>query len=164
MSLASILKDTILPYVKTIGNNWWLGFVGYFAPIGPLVLVMVCFIMTDFVIGCLASYKRVNAAGKRWCFYSDAAWRTIYKFGFCTTAVAGLYVIGNDVLGGDFGADRLPNILCAMVCFTELWSFCENAAYLSGSKLFLWLRQFTINKAKRWDEDVAKDMEDLIKK
>ena len=62
------------------------------------------------------------------------------------------------------GADRLPNILCAMVCFTELWSFCENAAYLSGSKLFLWLRQFTINKAKRWDEDVAKDMEDLIKK
>lgn len=41
---------------------------------------------------------------------------------------------------------------------------CENAAYLSGSKLFLWLRQFTINKAKRWDEDVAKDMEDLIKK
>ena len=75
-----------------------------------------------------------------------------------------MYVIGNDVLGGDFGADRLPNILCAMVCFTELWSFCENAAYLSGSKLFLWLRQFTINKAKRWDEDVAKDMEDLIKK
>ena len=120
--------------------------------------------MTDFVIGCLASHKRVTAAGKRWCFYSDAAWRTIYKFGFCTTAVAGLYVIGNDVLGGDFGADRLPNILCAMVCFTELWSFCENAAYLSGSKLFLWLRQFTINKAKRWDEDVAKDMEDLIKK
>ena len=36
MSLASILKDTILPYVKTIGNNWWLGCVGYFAPIGPL--------------------------------------------------------------------------------------------------------------------------------
>lgn len=125
MSLAYILKDTILPYVKTIGNNWWLGFVGYFAPIGPLVLVMVCFIMTDFVTGCLASYKRVTAAGKRWCFYSDAAWRTIYKFGFCTMAVAGLYVIGNDVLGGDFGADRLPNILCAMVCFTELWSFAK---------------------------------------
>lgn len=163
MHIASILKDTILPYLKTVANNWWIGFVGYFAPIGPLVTIMLAFIIIDFITGCAASYKRVTSAGKRWCFYSDAAWKTIYKFGFCSMAVAGLYVIGADVMNGDFGFDKLPNILCAMVCFTELWSFCENAAYISGSRIFLWLRQFTINKVKRYDEDIAKDMNDITK-
>lgn len=164
MAIASIIKDTILPYIKSVGNNWWIGFVGYFAPIAPLVTIMLCFILIDFVIGCLASYKRVTSAGKRWCFYSDAAWRTIYKFGFCTMAVAGLYVIGADVLESAMGLDKMPNVFCAMVCLTELWSFCENAAYISNSKIFLWARQFTINKMKRYDEDVAKDMEEIIKK
>lgn len=158
MALCGIFCDTVAPYVRKVMGAWWVGFVGYFAPIAPLVKIAMIFICLDFVIGCIASHKRVTQAGKRWYFRSSAAWLTLYKAGFCAVTIGALYIVTNDVLGDVEFLSTMPNIFCAMVCGTELWSFCENAAYISESRVFLWVRKYAIKKANKYDDMISEEI------
>lgn len=138
---------------------WWAAAIGYFAPICPLVCVAMAFIGLDFVFGCVASHKRITAAGRKWKFSSSAAWCTVYKAGFCVITITALHVLSVTVLHFVGAAKSLPNIFCAMVCATEMWSFLENAAEISESKIFTWLRRYTVAKVKKYDADIADAIE-----
>ena len=117
-----------------------LGLMALFAPITPVVLCALCFILVDFVTGVLASRRESHRAGRKWYFESHEAWRTVRKAGFVIVTIAMMWLVECCVL--NFMNLHLTRMIAGAICGVEMWSFLENAATLSDARLFEWLRRY----------------------
>ena len=136
-------------------NGAFLGLAALFAPIKPLILCALSFILIDFVTGVLASRCEAKQRGERWYFSSHEAWRTIRKAGFVLLTIAMGWLIEWCIL--DFMTLNLTRILTGAICGVEMWSFLENASVLSDAKIFAWLRNFVKRKVEEEIGEYDKD-------
>ena len=136
-------------------NGAILGLAALFAPIKPLILCALSFIIIDFVTGVIASRCEAKQQGEKWYFSSHEAWRTIRKAGFVLLTISMSWLIESCVL--DFVTLNLTRILTGAICGVEMWSFLENASVLSDAKLFEWLRNYVKRKVEREIGDYDKD-------
>lgn len=136
-------------------NGAFLGLAALFAPIKPLILCALSFILIDFVTGVLASRCEAKQRGERWYFSSHEAWRTIRKAGFVLLTIAMGWLIEWCIL--DFMTLNLTRILTGVICGVEMWSFLENASVLSDAKIFTWLRNFVKRKVEEEIGEYDKD-------
>ena len=128
-------------------NGAILGLAALFAPIKPLILCALSFILIDFVTGVLASRCEAKQRGEQWYFSSHEAWRTIRKAGFVLLTISMSWLIEWCIL--DFVTLNLTRILTGAICGVEMWSFLENASVLSDAKLFEWLRNYVKRKVEK---------------
>lgn len=136
-------------------NGIILGLAALFAPIKPLVLCALSFVLIDFVTGVLASHCEAKQRGEEWYFSSHEAWRTIRKAGFILLTIAMSWLIEYCIL--DFMTLNLTRAITGVICGVEMWSFLENASVLSDAKLFVWLRNFVKRKVEAEIGDYDKD-------
>jgi phage-related holin len=136
-------------------NGIILGLAALFAPIKPLVLCALSFVLIDFVTGVLASHCEAKLRGEEWYFSSHEAWRTIRKAGFILLTIAMSWLIEYCIL--DFMTLNLTRAITGVICGVEMWSFLENASVLSDAKLFVWLRNFVKRKVEAEIGDYDKD-------
>lgn len=136
-------------------NGAIIGLAALFAPIKPLVLCAISFILIDFVTGVLASRCEAKQKGVKWYFSSREAWRTIRKAGFVLLTIAMSWLIEWCIL--DFMTLNLTRILTGVICGVEMWSFLENASVLSDAKLFEWLRNYVKRKVEKEIGEYDKD-------
>lgn len=128
-------------------NGLLLGLTALFAPIKPVVLCALAFILVDFVTGVLASRCEAKKRGEKWYFSSREAWRTIRKAGFVLLTIAMSWLIEYCIL--DFVTLHITRIIAGAICGVEMWSFLENASVLSDGKLFTWLRNYVRRKVEK---------------
>ena len=136
-------------------NGVALGLAALFAPIKPIVLCALSFVLIDFITGVLASRCEAKQRGEAWFFSSHEAWRTIRKAGFVLLTIAMCWLIEACVL--DFMTLNLTRLIAGVICGVEMWSFLENASVLSDAKLFEWLRQYVKRKVEREIGEYDKD-------
>ncbi len=136
-------------------NALVLGVAALFAPIRPVVLCALSFIIIDFVTGVCASRCEAKRRGEKWYFSSHEAWRTIRKAGFVLLTISMGWLIESCVL--DFVTLNLTRILAGAICGVEMWSFLENASVLSDAKLFEWLRNYVKRKVEKEIGEYDKD-------
>lgn len=128
-------------------NGVLLGLMALFAPIKPIVMCALAFILVDFVTGVAASRCEAKQRGEVWYFSSHEAWHTIHKAGFVLLTIAMSWLIEYCVL--DFIRLNLTRIIAGAICGVEMWSFLENASVLSDTKLFRWLRNYVKRKVEK---------------
>lgn len=128
-------------------NGVLMGLMALFAPIKPIVLCALAFILVDFVTGVAASRCEAKQRGEVWYFSSHEAWHTIHKAGFVLLTIAMSWLIEYCVL--DFIRLNLTRIIAGAICGVEMWSFLENASVLSDTKLFRWLRNYVKRKVEK---------------
>lgn len=114
--------------------------VGLFAPVAPVILCAMGFILIDFLSGVAADRAAARKEGRAWYFESAKAWRTIRKAALVVVLLSLAWLLDSCVL--DFLDLKLARLLAGFTCGVELWSFLENAAQLSDSPLFQRLRRF----------------------
>lgn len=136
-------------------NGVALGLAALFAPIKPIVLCALSFVLIDFITGVLASRCEAKQRGEAWFFSSHEAWRTIRKAGFVLLTIAMSWLIEACVL--DFMTLNLTRLIAGVICGVEMWSFLENASVLSDAKLFEWLRQYVKRKVEKEIGEYDKD-------
>ena len=136
-------------------NGVILGCAALFAPIQPVVMCALSFILIDFVTGVLASRCEAKQRGEMWYFSSHEAWRTIRKAGFVLLTIAMSWLIECCIL--DFVTLNLTRIIAGAICGVEMWSFLENASVLSDAKLFEWLRNYVRRKVEQEIGEYDKD-------
>ena len=128
-------------------NGAILGLAALFAPIKPLVLCALSFIIIDFVTGVIASRCEAKQRDEKWYFSSHEAWRTIHKAGFVLLTISMSWLIESCIL--NFVTLNHTRILTGAICGGEMWSFLENASVLSDAKLFEWLRNYVKRKVEK---------------
>lgn len=130
------------------------GIIGFFAPVGNLILMVIEFIFVDFFIGIWASRARAKKAGRlsEWGFESLKAWRTIWKLVFAVIGIVLAYHLDELVLS--FVDLHLARIFCGFICGVELWSFLENAACISNHPVFRWLSKYMGKKVRDAGVDI----------
>lgn len=121
--------------------------IALLCPITPLIITATFFVAIDFMTGILASYAAAKNSGQKWRLESRKAWRTVYKLCFIVTGIVMTWLVDSLVLG--FMELNLANLFTGFVCGVELWSFVENAATISQSKLFKWLSRWIKSKLRR---------------
>ena len=121
--------------------------IALLCPITPLIITATFFVAIDFLTGILASYVAAKNSGHKWRLESRKAWRTVYKLCFIVTGIVMTWLVDSLVLG--FMELNLANLFTGFVCGVELWSFVENAATISQSKLFKWLSRWIKSKLRR---------------
>lgn len=110
-----------------------------FAPAAPLLLSTALFIGVDFLTGVAADRATARRVGRRWCFESGKAWRTVVKGALAVVAVALAWVL--EACVAQAPGLHLARLFAGFICGVELWSFLENAAQLSDAPLFRLLRR-----------------------
>ena len=128
-------------------NAALLALAALFAPIQPVILCALLFILIDFVTGVLASRCEARERGEAWYFTSHDAWRTIRKAGFVLLTIAMCWVVECCIL--NFLTLNLTRITAGAICGVEMWSFLENASVLSDARLFAWLRNYVKRKVEK---------------
>lgn len=136
-------------------NGIVLGFAALFAPIQPVVMCALSFILVDFVTGVVASRCEARRRGEAWYFSSHEAWRTIRKAGFVMLTIGMCWLIECCIL--NFITLNLTRTIAGAICGVEMWSFLENASVLSDAKLFEWLRKYVKRKVEREIGDYDKE-------
>ena len=121
--------------------------IALLCPITPLIITATFFVAIDFLTGILASYVASKNSGQKWHLESRKAWRTVYKLCFIVTGIVMTWLVDSLVLG--FMELNLANLFTGFVCGVELWSFVENAATISQSKLFKWLSRWIKSKLRK---------------
>lgn len=121
--------------------------IALLCPITPLIITATFFVAIDFLTGILASYVAAKNSGQKWRLESRKAWRTVYKLCFIVTGIVMTWLVDSLVLG--FMELNLANLFTGFVCGVELWSFVENAATISQSKLFKWLSRWIMSKLRK---------------
>lgn len=121
--------------------------IALLCPITPLIITATFFVAIDFLTGIIASYVAAKNSGQKWRLESRKAWRTVYKLCFIVTGIVMTWLVDSLVLG--FMELNLANLFTGFVCGVELWSFVENAATISQSKLFKWLSRWIKSKLRK---------------
>ena len=125
-----------------------------FAPVTPLVLCALTFVMIDFVVGILAGRKRAARQHKDWYFSSDKAWKTVIKLTCIVVGISMCHLIDTQIL--DFMNLHLAKLFTGMVCGIEMWSYLENAMEISDAPVFRSLQKYVGKKMK---DEVGIDIE-----
>ena len=136
-------------------NGALLALAALFAPIGPVILCALSFIVVDFVTGVFASRCEAKQRGERWYFSSHEAWRTIRKAGFVLLTIGRCWIVESCILSCI--TLNLTRLAAGAICGVEMWSFLENASVLSDAKLFEWLRNYVKRKVEREFGEYDKD-------
>lgn len=133
-------------------NTLALSLLSLLAPIQPVVLCAMSFIVIDFISGVAASRAIAVRKGERWYFESCQAWRTLYKAGFAITAIGMCWIMECCLL--DFISLNLTKLFAGFVCSVEMWSFLENASQLSDAPLFEWMRKYLHRRIEKQIDNV----------
>lgn len=110
------------------------GVMSFFAPVEPLLLCAMVFVVVDFVTGVLADRHRARTDGKGWQFESRKAWQTVRKLSFVMAGIVLAWMIDSLML--PIVELRLANLFTGFVCGVEFWSYLENATTASGVDSF----------------------------
>lgn len=110
------------------------GVISFFAPVEPLLIVAMAFVVVDFLTGVLADRHKVRASGEKWRFESHKAWRTITKLSFVMAGIMLAWMM--DSLLMPIVNLRLANVFTGFVCGVEFWSYLENATAITGERRF----------------------------
>ncbi len=153
---------TILQYISKlffvgIGAAW-----AYLQPAIPFLLVCTCAVLLD----CYSAWrlsKRVHkkypdkASGK---FKSDASRRIFPTLSNIYLVVILTYMIDYSLLY-DFDL-HLAQIISAVFCFIEIWSFLENESSENEQSWAIILQKVMVNKAKRhFDIDIEEEIKEI---
>ncbi|MBQ7856829.1 MAG: phage holin family protein [Alistipes sp.] len=139
-------------------NATVMGIAALFAPVRPIIICALVFVVIDFVTGVAASRSVARNQGQRWYFESCEAWRTVRKAGFVITAIAMTWLLESCVL--DFMQLHLTRLFAGMICGVEMWSFLENASVLSDARLFGWMRRYVHRRInKEIGDEIGEDFE-----
>jgi phage-related holin len=142
--------DTLLKWIMAIVG----GLLSLFAPVTPLVLCALTFVMIDFVMGILAGRKRAARQHKDWYFSSDKAWKTVIKLTCIVVGIGMCHLIDTQII--DFMNLHLAKLFTGMVCGIEMWSYLENAMEISDAPVFRSLQKYVGKKMK---DEVGIDIE-----
>lgn len=142
--------DTLLKWIMAMVG----GLLSLFAPVTPLVLCALTFVMIDFVMGILAGRKRAARQHKDWYFSSDKAWKTVIKLTCIVVGIGMCHLIDTQII--DFMNLHLAKIFTGMVCGIEMWSYLENAMEISDAPVFRSLQKYVGKKMK---DEVGIDIE-----
>ena len=122
------------------------GVMSFFAPVEPLLLCAMTFVVVDFLTGVLADRKRVRTEGGQWHFESRKAWHTITKLCFVMAGIVLAWMM--DSLLMPIVRLRLANLFTGFVCGVEFWSYLENATTASGAGSFAEFAEFVKKSVK----------------
>lgn len=142
--------DTLLKWIMAVVGS----LLSLFAPVTPLVLCALIFVMIDFVMGILAGRKRAARQHKDWYFSSDKAWKTVIKLTCIVVGIGMCHLIDTQIL--DFMNLHLAKLFTGMVCGIEMWSYLENAVEISDAPVFRSLQKYVGKKMK---DEVGIDIE-----
>lgn len=113
-----------------------VGSVGFFEPLGVLMLWFLIFVMCDMVTGITASVK------ERKIITSSGLQRTVVKFLMYSMTIILLHAIDRYMLiVANLG---LAKIGATIICGIELYSILENCYRITGNIVFKALTQFTL--------------------
>ena len=127
--------------------------IGFFEPIGVLILWMLIFIMSDMATGIYAAFCKGDK------ITSHKMQRTVVKFLMYTSSI--MLLEGLDIYMITFADLQLARIGATIICGIELYSIFENCYKATGNIVFKVLTQFTSKKIKQvtdtdiGDKDVA---------
>lgn len=142
--------DTLLKWIMAVVGS----LLSLFAPVTPLVLCALAFVMIDFVMGILAGRKRAARQHKDWYFSSDKAWKTVIKLTCIVVGIGMCHLIDTQII--DFMNLHLAKLFTGMVCGIEMWSYLENAMEISDAPVFRSLQKYVGKKMK---DEVGIDIE-----
>lgn len=142
--------DTLLKWIMAVVGS----LLSLFAPVTPLVLCALIFVMIDFVMGILAGRKKAARQHKDWYFSSDKAWKTVIKLTCIVVGIGMCHLIDTQIL--DFMNLHLAKLFTGMVCGIEMWSYLENAVEISDAPVFRSLQKYVGKKMK---DEVGIDIE-----
>lgn len=142
--------DTLLKWIMAVVGS----LLSLFAPVTPLVLCALTFVMIDFVMGILAGRKRAARQHKDWYFSSDKAWKTVIKLTCIVVGIGMCHLIDTQIL--DFMNLHLAKLFTGMVCGIEMWSYLENTMEISDAPVFRSLQKYVGKKMK---DEVGIDIE-----
>ena len=124
--------------------------IGFFEPIGVLVLWVLIFIIADMVTGVYASFV------KGILITSHKLQRTVVKFLMYGSSIALLEGLDKYLI--TFADLNLARIGATIICGIELYSIFENCYKATGNIVFKALTQFTSKKIKdTTDIDIKED-------
>lgn len=113
-----------------------VGSVGFFEPLGVLMLWFLIFVMCDMVTGITAAVK------ERKIITSHGLQRTVVKFLMYSMTIVLLHAIDSYMLIiANLG---LAKIGATIICGIELYSILENCYRITGNIVFKTLTQFTL--------------------
>lgn len=113
-----------------------VGSVGFFEPLGVLMLWFLIFVMCDMVTGIAAAVK------ERKIITSNGLQRTVVKFLMYSMTIILLHAIDSYMLiVANLG---LSKIGATIICGIELYSILENCYRITGNIVFKTLTQFTL--------------------
>lgn len=113
------------------------GILGFFEPIGILLLWLFVFVFCDMVTGMIASScEGKHITSKKWV-------KTIVKLFMYSMTISLLHGIDTDMMIISIG---LAKICSTLICGIELYSILENFYRITGNKVFKILTQFTLKK------------------
>ena len=114
--------------------------IGFFEPIGVLILWMLIFIMSDMATGIYAAFCKGDK------ITSHKMQRTVVKFLMYTSSI--MLLEGLDIYMITFADLQLARIGATIICGIELYSIFENCYRATGNVVFKVLTQFTSKKIK----------------
>jgi phage-related holin len=127
-----------------------------FIPLQELALIVLLFIIIDFVVGLIVSF-RIRKQG----FLSNKAYRTIWKILGAETCVLLAFLLDAYVI--TFASLYLANVFAGIICGVDLWSILTNFAILSNHPVFRlikkWGKSEIENKMEGW-KDFDKEIEE----
>jgi hypothetical protein len=120
------------PKMLTLAVGWLSSF---FMPVAALLLLTICFIVADFIVGLTVSY-RIHHTG----FTTLKAWRTVFKFAGAMTSIAAAYAI--EVLIFTSESAYLARCVAGILCGFDFYSLLANFAILSNHPAFRVIKKF----------------------
>lgn len=118
---------------------------GLLSPIHGLAMCVIVFILTDFVTGILAYWKRTKQCGRRFHFRCERAWDTIIKLVFTMGGIFLAWMLDNYVLV-DLVVLNLAKLFTGLACGFEFLSILRNMSYISKHPVFQFFGKYMSNK------------------
>jgi hypothetical protein len=121
-----------VPKVFTLAIGWLSSF---FVPVAALLMLTICFIVADFIVGLTVSY-RIHHTG----FTTIKAWRTVFKFAGAMTSIAAAYAIEVFIFKSD--STYFSRGVAGILCGFDFYSLLANFAILSNHPAFRAIKRF----------------------
>jgi phage-related holin len=128
-----------------------------FIPLQELALIVLLFIIIDFAVGLIVSF-RIRKQG----FLSNKAYRTVWKIAGAEICVLLAFLLDTYVI--TFASLYLSNIFAGIICGVDLWSILTNFAILSNHPVFRLIKKWgkseiesKMEGLKNFDKEIDKE-------